>query len=179
MAPRGNVLLASLTVTLALVLGACGDPSRPTAPSATTSAPAFTASSGATLLECPVDTTVRASGIVDLLGGSISAGGTTINIPAGAVLLPTEFEVVVPASKYMEVSITGGGQEHFDFLEPVTISIDYSRCSRSNIDKGPLSVYYIDEASKALLENMGGTDDKESRRITFGTDHLSGYAIAN
>ncbi|HUF13752.1 MAG TPA: hypothetical protein VMN78_11675 [Longimicrobiales bacterium] len=34
-------------------------------------------------------------------------------------------------------------------------------------------------ATGALLQNMGGVDDKENRTVTFRTDHFSGYAVAN
>lgn len=79
----------------------------------------------------------------------------------------------------MEVDITADGSAHFSFRSPVTVSVSYARCTRSDIDKAPLTVWYIDAATKALLQNMGGTDDKVARTVTFITDHLSGYAVAN
>ena len=136
-------------------------------------------SSGATLVECPVDQTTTASGLITPLGGVVSAGGTSISVPAGAVLVPTTITLTIPASNYMEIDIKADGAEHFNFQLPVSISVDYSRCTRTNINKGPLSVWYIDSATKALLESMGGVDDKAARKVTFSTDHLSGYAIAN
>jgi hypothetical protein len=144
-----------------------------------TAAPLMSSTSGATLLECPTNETTSSEGLVGLLGGTLNATGIKVQLPLGAVGLPTLFRMVVPASQYMEVSVSAVGLGHFLFGTPVTLTIDYSRCPDSVLERGPLSVYYIDEQSKALLQDMGGVDDRANRKITFTTDHLSGYAIAN
>jgi hypothetical protein len=41
-----------------------------------------------------------------------------------------------------------------------------------------LTVWHINPQTKQLLTNMNGVNDAALRRITFTTDHLSGYAIA-
>lgn len=163
-----------LVATLALV-SACHEPVAPTKQTAIFAS----SSASSTLVECPTDQTTSSSALVTPLGGTVSAGGASISIPAGAVLVPTTITVTVPASQYMEIDITAAGSEHFTFQSPVTVSVSYARCTRSDIDKSPLSIWYIDSGTKALLENMGGSDDKVARRITFITDHLSGYAVAN
>lgn len=140
-------------------------------------APLATTSTGPALLECPVDTTASKTATIDLLGGTLELDGHKLVIPANAVLLPTEFTLTVPASKYVEVDIKAAGEEHFQFEQPVSLTLSYARCSRSNIEKENLKVFYIDSATKSILEDMGGTDDKTSRTVTTGTDHLSGYAI--
>ncbi|HYC80889.1 MAG TPA: hypothetical protein VEB65_03825 [Solirubrobacterales bacterium] len=156
------------------VLGtACSDMS-PTEPQA----PSFSSSSGPTLVECPTDATRSKTGTIGLLGGTISLDGHSISLPFGAVLLPVSITLTVPASQYMEVDITANGLEHFEFLKPVDVTISYGRCTRTDIDHAPLSVWYIDSSTKALLEDMGGVDDKTARTVTFGTGHLSGYSIA-
>ena len=134
---------------------------------------------GSVLVECPTDQSTSASALVTPLGGVVTAGGTSISVPAGAVLVPTTITVTVPASQYMEVDITADGAEHFTFQTPVTVSVSYARCTRDNINKEALEAWYIDSNTKALLQNMGGTDDKTARTVTFVTDHLSGYAVAN
>lgn len=162
----------------ALLVSACSDPTVGR-PDAAPPAPAALEASEKQLVACPTDRAHSAEGVIGLLGGVLSAGGTTINIPAGAVLSATTFKLVVPASQYMEVSINGGLLSHFDFEQPVSVTIDYSRCSDAELGTDPLSVFYVDDSTKAFLENMGGTDDRAARKITFVTDHLSGYAIAN
>jgi hypothetical protein len=132
------------------------------------------------LITCPSEGSQSATALIDpLLGGVLAAGTTSVVIPAGAVLAPTAFTLTVPSSKYVEIEVTAQGSDHFVFQTPVTVTIDYGRCSRSDIDKGPLSVWNIDPVTKALLEPMVSVDDKLSRTIIFSTIHFSGYAVAD
>lgn len=173
--------IASLTLA-GLLAAACGDPAATGVAGASVAGieVAQSTSTGPVLIECPIDSTLSLAGSIDpLLGGSLSLDGTTVTIPGGAVLLPTEIVLTIPASRYMEIDISVPGTEHFEFQKPIAVSVSYARCSRSNINKVALSIWYIDSATKALLANMHGTDYKEERRIDFKTDHLSGYALAN
>lgn len=131
------------------------------------------------LLECPSNTTVQATGTIGLLGGVIQAGGTLVSIPAGALLAPTNIVLTIPASNYMEIDVSVPGVEHFVFDKDIVVTLDYSRCSRSNIDKAPLQVWHIDSQSKTMLEQMPSTDVKLTHTVIFTTGHLSGYALAN
>lgn len=166
-----------LTIVIAgmLLATSCGE-QRATAPSPLSS---LNKDSSPSLLECPSNQTLSTTGLVGLLGGSISLGATGITLPAGALTLPTLFQVTVPASPYMEIDVSAVGFQTFLFQQPVTITIDYSRCNRSDTDQKTLHVYHIDPLTKQLLEDMGGVDDKVSQHITFSTGHLSGYAIAD
>ncbi|HEU5173876.1 MAG TPA: hypothetical protein VFT96_03905 [Gemmatimonadaceae bacterium] len=166
------------TVFAALLVSACSDPTVGRH-EAVPAAPAGGEAADKQLVVCPTDREHAAEGVIGVLGGALTAGGTTINIPAGAVLSATTFKLVVPASKYMEVTINGGLLSHFDFEQPVSVTIDYSRCPDAALGTDPLTVFYVDDSTKTFLENMGGTDDRAARKITFITDHLSGYAIAN
>ena len=153
----------------------CGEP-RATAPGTSTSRSDGTSPS---LVECPANETATTSAVVGLLGGVIQLGGTSITIPSGALTAPTLLQVTIPASRYMEIDVTAVGFTSFLFQQPVSVTIDYSRCARSDVDQQTLHVWHIDPVTKQLLDDMGGTDDKTSRRITFSTGHLSGYAVAN
>lgn len=177
MSGRRNWSLAAAFATIAFA-AACMEPTS-TVPDAVRPATPAASTSAAALISCPTDQPTVTEATVGLLGGLLSLGNTSISIPVGAVLTPTTFRIEVPASNYMEISVTGGDAEHFLFERPVSITIDYSRCDRAVTDAAPLTVYYIDEDTKALLERMGGIDDKVARKITFQTGHLSGYAIAN
>jgi hypothetical protein len=130
------------------------------------------------LVECPTNSTVSTQSLVGILGGTVTLGGTKISIPAGALTLPTLITVTVPASQYMEIDVRANDLTSFLFQEVVTVTIGYSRCTRSDIHQALLSVWHIDPQSHSLLENMGGSDDKNARSITFTTGHLSGYAVA-
>jgi hypothetical protein len=172
--PRTSVRFAALALS-ALALASCGDAGAGalTAPDARRAG----GSLGPQLIECPSETTVSSSALVGPLGGTVSVGGHSLVIPPLAVLLPTQFTVTAPASSYLELDIRAGSQEHYTFQKPVSLTLSYARCTRSDIDKAPLKVFYIDGASNAILEDMGGTDNKAARTVTVGTGHLSGYAI--
>ena len=170
-----NSRRGSVAVIAMLALSACSEDGVSTA----SLEPSLSQSSNPELIECPSDVSYSTSGNVLLTGGTISLRGHQVNVPTGAVLLPTQIGLSEPASQFMQIDLTANGQDHFQFEAPLTITISYARCTRSNIDKGPLSVWLIDETTGALLQNMGGVDDKVNRTITFETDHFSGYAIAN
>lgn len=176
--PTRSTLAAIAAFAGVALVASCSDPLSP--PAAGTPATAVAGSLPAvSLLECPTDETLHAQRTIGLLGGTITAGGTSITIPPGAVLLPRTFHVTVPASRLMEVDISAAGSAHYQFLLPATVTIDYSRCGTAAAVDTPLRAYYIHDITKVLLALMGGTDDKVGRKVTFATDHLSGYAIAN
>lgn len=164
-----------VTAAILFVGLSCGEP-RATAPDTSMSQ---SGGSSPSLIECPTNETTTTSAVVGLLGGVIKLGGTSITIPSGALTAPTLLQVTIPASRFMEIDVTAVGFTSFLFQQPVTVTIDYSRCARSDLDQQTLTVWHIDPATKQRLEDMGGTDDKASRQITFSTGHLSGYAVAN
>lgn len=159
---------------LAVALASCSDL---VVPSAAPETPRLSSTTGATLLECPKETADSAGALIGPLGGTLQLNGHEVTIPLNAVLLPTQFRLVEPASNYMEVQVRAGDQEHFQFQRPVSLRISYARCTRSNIEKASLRIYHTDETTKAILADMGGTDDKTARVVTTSTDHLSGYTI--
>lgn len=169
-----------VSVALAAALfTACGEPGAAVAPqgpqalletSEETSSPKY--------VECPVNVTRSVTGTIGSLGGSLSLDGTVFLVPEGALLEETTFRLALPASRYMEVSITAEGYDRFDFAVPAVVTVDYGRCTRANILRAPLSVWWVDTHTKAPLENMGGIDDKLLKTITFTTEHLSTYVVA-
>jgi hypothetical protein len=168
-------LAAALVASVGL---ACAQPDRVARPAAVPSLNLLGGGS-ASLFLCPGSAPKSASALVTpLLGGTVSAGGFSIALPAGAVLAPTTITVTVPASPYLEVDIRADGAEHYQFAQPAVVTMDYSRCGVAAAE-ARLTVLYIDAATKTPLEDMGGVDDKLTRRITFVTPHLSGYALAN
>lgn len=134
---------------------------------------------GPSLIQCPTNQSSTAQAVVGPLGGLVNVGGTSIQIPAGALLSPANVTVTIPESQFMEIDISVEGVEHFIFELPVVVTLSYARCNRSNFDMTPLSVWYIDSETNDLLEPMGGIDNKLLKTITFTTGHLSGYAVAN
>jgi hypothetical protein len=145
----------------------------------TTQAPDTTGISQRRLIECP---TTRADSslqiINNLLGGIVSVAGSSIAIPPLALALPTLIKLTVPASTFMEVDITANNLASFVFRANVIVTIDYSRCLPSVTQGRTLTVWQINPQTKALIQNMNGVNDPVQRRMTFTTNHLSGYAIA-
>ncbi|HEY2376160.1 MAG TPA: hypothetical protein VGH98_09325 [Gemmatimonadaceae bacterium] len=130
----------------------------------------------ATLAVCPSGQTQSTSSLLGVLGGTVSIGGTSVLVPAGALLSSTNIALTIPASSFMEIGVTANGG-HFLFQQQIAITIDYSRCS-STVQQKTLSVWNIDPNTHQLLKNMGGIDNKLLHQITFTTIHLSGYALA-
>ncbi len=137
------------------------------------------ASSGPVLVECPTNHEESVSGTIKATGGSLKLRKHELRLPALAVASPQGFRVATPVSSYMELMLKADGHDTFDFKKTGTVVIDYSRCTRSNLDKAPLTVWQIDPDTKELIEYMGGVDDKEARTVTFQTDHLSTFSIAH
>jgi hypothetical protein len=180
--------LRLLTALAAVAFGAaCAD--APTAPPAQPPAAPESPSSllglniglnlgGPTLLQCPNYTTTSTTGLIGPLGGVLSLGEYVVSIPEGALLSTTLFQLTIPASRYMKVDVTAVGLEHFLFQKPISVTVDYSRCSLSATTGKDLEVWYVSPLLNIPLQNMGGVNDAASRKITFQTDHLSGYVIA-
>jgi hypothetical protein len=170
---NGRVALVGISIFFAIA--ACSDR---TAPMLEAPADASAATSGHTLIECPVNEDSYATATLDARGGSLRLDGHELSLPLGAVVAPTKFELRAPASNYMEIRIRANDQAGFDFWAPATVTFDYSRCTRSNIDKIDLTVWKIHPETKALLRNMGGVDDKAARTVMFQTNDLSTFSIA-
>ena len=133
---------------------------------------------GPTLVSCPVYTSQSTTGVIGPLGGLLSLGDFVVDFPAGAVTTPTLFQLTVPASRYMKVDVTAVGLDQFLFDAPISVTIDYSRCPADRTTGKDLEVWYVSPLLNIPLQNMGGVNDPAARRITFTTDHLSGYVIA-
>jgi hypothetical protein len=169
-----------LAVVGLAVLAACGD-QNPTAPPSPPAEPEnLLFFSPPKLLQCPSTETQTLTVPIGIDGGTISIGGTKVVFPAGALLGPTNVTLTIPASPYVEIDIQTDGQNKF--LEPLLrpiVTISYARCgNRLDLLFRPLSAWYIDSETKALLEKQISLDNKLTRTVTFRASHFSGWAIA-
>ena len=147
-------------------------PADSTAPASTTP----TASSALQPLYCPSSSDVRATrGWIGPDGGSLGFRGHELKVPAGAISEPTEFEIVVPVSDYMELEVHAVNRDGFLFAVPATITISFARCS--SVPDSPLTAAYVDSAQR-ILQDMGGSTDRASKKVSFQTGHLSGFIVA-
>lgn len=167
--------LFTLAAVAAVGVAGCSEAADPAAPGP--DAPSL-ASTGPVLIECPVAETTYTTGTIGAKGGSVRLHNHELRVPSQAVTSPKDFRVEAAASNYMELGVRAAGHDSFQFRKTATITIDYSRCTRDNIDHYQLSVWQIDPVTKELLEFMGGVDDKATRTITFETNHLSTFSIA-
>ena len=165
------------------VVSSCAD--APTAPSRLE--PATSADSSAQLLGlfrprplyCPTSEAQTTTSVLDAVGGVISVAGTSVLVPAGALLGPTSITLTVPASSFMEIDVSVEGTEHFLFQLPITVTVSYARCGSLLARFLPLDAWYWNPETRRLLELMPSIDNKLTRTVTFVTPHLSGYIIAN
>lgn len=130
-------------------------------------------------LYCPASETQTTTSVVDALGGVLSVAGTSVLIPAGALLGPTTVTLTVPASQYMEIDVSVQGTEHFVFELPITVTVSYARCTSLLSRLLPLAAWHWESDTRTFLELMPSVDNKLTRTVTFTTPHLSGYIIAN
>src|SRR4051812_9766739 len=110
--------------TLTLSVGACSEPqSSPVEPQFSVSNPS--------MVECPTSVTHSVSSLIGPLGGLLWLDGSSVTIPVGAVLVPTTITFTIPASNYMEIDVHAAGVDHYQFEKPISVTIDYSRCTRN------------------------------------------------
>ena len=107
-----------------------------------------------------------------------SLNGHTIIVPQQALDRVAFITLRQPSTPFVEVEVRVNGRDHFEFQGPVTVVLDYSRCPDWRIGPEPLTVWQIDPDTKAFIADMGGVDDRAARKISFTTDHFSGYAVA-
>ena len=183
---RSSSLRAALLMGAVALMAACSD--APTAPAAATSAPravnasvaapaAITASPSATLFACENSKARSASSVIGPRGGMIVVAGSALVVPPGAVARATTFTFTLPESPYLTVDVSAAGVEHYSFARPVAISISYAHCASTGLPDAPLGAWWVDAATLQQLGVMAGIDDRQHRRLTFVTDHLSGYAV--
>ena len=165
--------IGTVVVLAALVAAACAEPAAPGR-----RGPALSTSSSQTLLACENAVERSASAVITPLGGTVTVQGVTVDVPAAAVVAPTEITVRVPAGRFLLADIDATGFEHFRFEAPITVSMDYAGCPPGQVGQHALSVWYVGDDG-TMLERMPTLDDRSRKRVTFLTDHLSGYAIAN
>ena len=174
---RGRAAVAALSFISLLSCGGDG-PTEPVGPTAPILGLPLLGPDSPTLLRCPTFFTRFAAEIIGPLGGLVNLGDTKVEVPAGALLDLTLMTLLIPPSQYMEIQVRANRLESFLFEQPVSITIDYSRCSNAVLEGKTLTVWQINPWTNQLIEHMGGVDDRANREITFQTGHLSGYAIA-
>jgi hypothetical protein len=182
---RGALIRAFILAALAAAFTACSEPA--TAPSVDESKPPLTEENnpdpppqqdGLALIQCAKADFDFKWALLGPLGGLLSLDGHSLLIPSGSLLNLALITLKQPATTFVEVDVRVNFRPHFQFAKPVTLTLDYSRCDASEIGEGPVSVVEINPFTKAILREVGGVDNRDAERISFETDHFSGYAVA-
>lgn len=168
-------------LTLPLLLGvlSCSDLPGPLAPLAVPVGEPSLEMGVGKLLTCPASETATASGTIGMGGGRIEVGGHALMIPKGALASPQRFRIDVHSSPHLVVSFHAEGHGHFEFVQPATIALNYSRCEAEAESSSDLHVYYVDPVTLAILEDVGGLLDAAANTVTAQTSHLSDYAVGS
>jgi hypothetical protein len=165
------------SVAIAAALTACSEPT--TAPSFDESPPSLSGTEAApSLLRCQRTFFDITWGLVGPLGGLLSLDGHSIVVPPLALDRLALITLRTPSTRFIEIEARVNGRDHFQFAQAVTVTLDYSRCRPWELGPEPVTVWQIDPDTKAFIQDMGGVDDRANKRISFTTDHFSGYAVA-
>lgn len=174
---RRMIVRRFVAVALAAALTACSEPT--TAPSSDAAAPSLNETpTSASLLRCQWTFFDITWGFIGPLGGLLSLDGHSITVPPLSLDRAAFITLRTPASRLIEVEARVNGLDHFQFAQPITVTLDYSRCRPWELGPEPVTVWQIDPDTKAFIQDMGGVDDRANKRISFTTDHFSGYAVA-
>jgi hypothetical protein len=113
-------------------------------------------------------------------GAELALARRQLRVPPGAVGHQVRLSMSLPESRHVEVELHAAGHASYQFRRPVTVTIDYSRCTADEVPAPErLRVVHVDAMTKAPLEDMGGTVDPVARTITFETGHFSSYVVAD
>jgi hypothetical protein len=158
---------------LALALAACGDhPALLHEPEI----PALHSLSSITLLNCPVAESRSASATIGSAGGTLELDGHSIRVPEGAVSAPTEFTLAVPAGQHLKVEFTADGRHGFSFARSAFVGVSYAHCGLTLFS---VSAWYLDPVTGEPIQRMTSMHQFSAKRVTFGTNHLSLFALAD
>jgi hypothetical protein len=171
---------APAVLFIGLLGAACGDRDVLTAPAgravpAARSSDLIAVGKQPSRLACPTNLDLSGSTVIGPEGGTFSAPGIRVDVPAGAVATTETFTVKMVGGDYVDIELTAGGAEHYTFAVPVTITLDLSHCGQL---PASLRAWYIDSETQALVEDMGGELNLIDRTLRFTTPHFSGYTVA-
>jgi hypothetical protein len=124
--------------------------------------------------------------LITVSGGVVSVAGITVDVPAGAVTVPTLFTVVALPTAVIDADLTALVPQLFGrvlnigelgFRKPVTITMSYARATNVVDPSKLVIVYYNYEQNK--LEALPSTVDTVRKTVSAQTDHFSKYGMAS
>ena len=124
----------------------------------------------------------RVTGLILPTGGSITAEGHTLKVPAGAISQPTWFSMQVVEASVVHVklkawrAIDGGAVTQFPNT-PVELTLDASALEK--LDPAGLTIVYLrDGTYDGAKERVPSTFNQADWTVTGYLTHFSSYALA-
>lgn len=130
---------------------------------------------------------VSLSGIIGITGGSISLAGHVLEVPAGAVTVPTLFTLTVPLNGYVQVDLSATVTTilgkvvdvgALGFQKPVKLSLTYARATNVS-DPKSLFVAYMPNGDHSKLEKLPSTLHATKKLVSAQLGHFSKYCMAS
>jgi hypothetical protein len=123
--------------------------------------------------------------LINILGGVLKLEKQSLTVPAGAVILPTLFNMHQATNGHVEVKLTAllqsllglldiGGK---GFLKPVTLSLSYANATNvTNASHLKIALLNSDGTIKEILPSVVNTSTKT---VTAQLPHFSSYAMVS
>lgn len=132
----------------------------------------------------PTVTTSASSAITAADGGTVTAGGISVTIPAGALsgngtvnVTPVTDLANIPAGALMfgstvvEITVTGA-----TLIAPVTITLNYDAVALAGVPAEQIGVYYWNESRGGWLY-CGGTVNAATGQVSVSVNHFTKFAV--
>lgn len=119
--------------------------------------------------------------LIDKAGGSITVGGHTLKVPAGAVGQSTWFMLKVVGGNAVQVDLKAWRVSDWQPVTqfptvPVQLTLDAQSLGKA--DPGMLIVYLRDDTYDGRTEAVPSTVDVNNATVTGYLTHFSSYALA-
>lgn len=110
------------------------------------------------------------------VGGVVSWGRFSVDIPAGALSEDTEISISRPNSQLVMCELEPHG---IQFNKPVKLQINYGGTYADDKETGLASfgIYWLND-STGIWEMVGQKVDAQSNKVEADLEHFSGYATA-
>jgi hypothetical protein len=124
----------------------------------------------------------RASSVLDLLGGTITAGGHSITVPPHAVSAVANFSLTVLDDEHVEVvlgahdAVTGANVGAAGFANGKTVTLTLSYAQSVDITD-PSRLGIVRHLADGTLETLPVTLDTASQTVRAQLGHFSKYAM--
>ena len=160
-------------LTAGLTLASCTQDPAPTAPTAPTAELLLGGGRPIGLLNCAPQPYAVTREMVGSAGRTLLVGRHILVIPAGALTEPVLITAEAPDEPLSTVLLSPEG---LTFLQPATLTLDYSRCPAARL-LPPKRIAYTCDALD-ILSYLLSRDDLLRMRISTELDHFSRYAVS-